>query len=115
MDDTHLLAAARYIELNPVRAGLVTDPRKWLWSIAPAHLAGTDDRLVKVAPLTAMNGDWDAFLKSAMAKEEPRNIRQPSRTGRPLGDEAFLDRLEGMVGRFLKPRKPGPKSQRKTN
>ena len=44
MDETYLLCAARYIELNPVRAKLVGDAAEWRWSSAPAHLAGKDDR-----------------------------------------------------------------------
>jgi len=109
MDEAYLLAAARYVELNPVRAKLVHRARDWPWSSAKAHLSGRDDRLVKVAPLLAMVGDWKAFLRSAIAEEELRDLREHGRTGRPLGSSAFLDRLEGMVGRVLKPQKPGPK------
>ena len=82
---------------------------------ARAHLAGKDDPLVKVAPLLAMIGDWHAFLESAMPEEELRDIRRHTGTGRPLGDEIFLDRLEGMVGRLLKPQKRGPKSRQNAN
>ncbi len=61
MDEPHLLAAVRYVELNPVRAGLVADAEDWPWSSARAHLSGRDNRLVKVTPLLAMVGDWKAF------------------------------------------------------
>ena len=109
MDEPYLLAAARYVELNPVRAKLVERPRQWPWSSAKAHLKGRDDRLVKVAPLLAMVGDWKAFLRSAMSQDELRALREHGRTGRPLGSAAFLDRLERVVGRVLKPQKRGPK------
>ena len=115
MDEPYLLAAARYVELNPLRAGLVSNPWDWPWSSARAHLAAEDDQLVKVAPLLAMIGDWRAFLRSAMPEDELRDIRRHARTGRPLGDEAFLARLEDMVGRVLKPQKRGPKSKEKAN
>ena len=59
--------------------------------------------------------DWCAFLNSAMPEEELRDIRQHARTGRPLGDETFLDRLEGMVGRVLKPQKRGRKPKKEPN
>ncbi len=49
------------------------------------------------------------FLNSAVPEEELKDIRRHGRTGRPLGDESFLARLEGMVGRVLKPQKRGPK------
>lgn len=48
MDESYLIAAARYIELNPVRAGLVSQPTEYRWSSANAHRAGSDDKLVKV-------------------------------------------------------------------
>ena len=65
--------------------------------------------LLSYAPLLAMIGDWDAFLKSAIREEELRDIRRHGRSGRPLGDETFLSRLEEMVGRALRPQKRGPK------
>ena len=113
LDEPYLLAAARYVELNPVRAKLVQRARQWRWSSARAHLSGRDDRLVKVAPLLAMVGDWKAFLKSAIAEEELRDLREHGRTGRPLGSPAFLDRLESLLGRVLRPQKPGPKPKRR--
>lgn len=111
MDEPYLLAAARYVELNPVHAKLVEHARQWPWSSAKAHLKGRDDRLVKVKPLLAMVGDWKAFLRSAVAEEELRDLREHGRTGRPLGSSHFLDRLESRVGRVLKRQKPGPKPQ----
>jgi putative transposase len=51
MDEPYLIAAARYVELNPVRAGLVTVAEEWPWSSARPHLSGRDDRLVKTDPL----------------------------------------------------------------
>ncbi len=54
MDEPYLLAAARYVELNPLRAGLVNRSADWRWSSAQAHLLACDVRLVQVAPLLAM-------------------------------------------------------------
>jgi len=51
MDEPYLLACARYIENNPVRAKLVCKPENWVWSSAGAHIKGENDRLVKVEPL----------------------------------------------------------------
>ena len=80
MDEPYLLAAARYVELNPVRAKLVARAEDWRWSIARVHMSGCDDALVKVAPLLAMVGDWRAFLDSALPEgeiEELRSMRGP--------------------------------------
>ena len=114
MDEPYLLAAARSVELNPLRAGLVPSAEDWAWSSARAHLAGRDDALVKVAPLLAIIADWRALLDSALEEEELRDFRQHGRTGRPLGSAPFLDRLESMVGRVLRARKGGrPRKLRK--
>jgi putative transposase len=62
MDEPHLLAAARYIALNPVVAGLVSGAEDWPWSSTRAQLAGKDDELVTMAPLRALIPDFAALL-----------------------------------------------------
>ena len=62
-----------------------------------------------------MIADWSAFLNSAVSEEELEDLRRHGRTGRPLGDETFLGRLEVMVGRALKPKKRGPKPKQRTD
>ena len=109
MDEPHLIAAARYVELNPVRARLVSRAHDWRWSSARAHLAGKDDGLVRVAPLLALAPDWTAFLAEGLREEEHRAIRAGERTGRPLGAPRFIARLEKRLGRTLARQKPGPK------
>ena len=113
MDEPYLLAAARYVELNPVRARLVAAPSDYRWSSARAHLKGKDDVLVKVAPLLEMAGKWRALLTSAASEEEIRQFREHERTGRVLGDDAFQKRLEKKLGRLLRRQKPGPKRRPK--
>src|SRR5271157_5385746 len=54
MDEDHLLTAARYVELNPVRAASVQAPSRYRWSSAVAHQRGRDDALVQVAPSLAL-------------------------------------------------------------
>jgi putative transposase len=56
MDEDHLMAAARYVALNPVRAGLAARAEDWRWSSARAHLEGRDDGLVSVGPLVERCG-----------------------------------------------------------
>lgn len=111
MDETYLLAAARYVEMNPVKAGIAEDAAAWPWSSARAHLAATDDKLVTVAPLLEMAGDWRLFLADAAEEEQVNEIRKHERTGRPLGSEGFVERLETALDRPLKRGKPGPKGK----
>jgi putative transposase len=108
MDERYTLAAARYVELNPVRANLVARPEDYPWSSARAHLLERDDALVTVAPLLARVADWPTFLREAMDPDVLADVRKHQRTGRPLGDEAFVGHLEELLGRILRPRKPGP-------
>ena len=109
MDENYLLAAVRYIELNPVRAGLVEFAETYAWSSASAHVSGQDDLLVKVKPLKEIVGDWRTFLSGAINNETSEIIRGHERTGRPLGSEDFIDDLEKSLVRPVRRRKPGPK------
>jgi len=77
--------------------------------IKAAHLAGKPDRLVTEAPLASMAGDWRAYLSMGLEESMPPTFRRHKRTGRPLGSPAFLDRLEILLQRPLRPRRPGHK------
>lgn len=112
MDEAYLLAAARYVELNPVRAGLVPKPESWPWSSARAHLAGTGDDLVRTPPLLEMVDGWREFLKDGLASDDADAIRRAERTGRPLGGDPFIAKLEKRLKRTLRKAKPGPKLRR---
>jgi putative transposase len=109
LDQPHALAAARYIEQNPVRARLVAKPEEWPWSSARAHLTGRSDGLTDIDALGSLVGGWDAFLGSRLDDAGLEAIRRGERTGRPLGDAGFVQRLEASTGRQLARRKRGPK------
>jgi putative transposase len=108
MDEFHLLATARYVEMNPVAANLCYLPEDWKWSSAIAHLTGTDDGLVRVQPMLDRVDDWKSFLSSYIETEPVNMIRKHSRTGRPLGNNSFVNHLEELTGRKLRPRTRGP-------
>ena len=110
MDEQHLLAAARYIELNPVRAGLAADPIDWRWSSARFHVLGGSDPLVRAGLLDDLVGDWSTFLKERIPAIDA--LRKHQATGRPLGDARFVARCEKVLGRVLRARKPGRKPKR---
>jgi len=109
MDEAHLIHAARYVALNPVRARLTDRAEAWPWSSARAHLAGRDDQLVTVAPLLDRVGDFAAFLGEPEDQQATRALRIAETTGRPVGGAAWLERVEQASGRVLAPRKRGPK------
>lgn len=101
MDERHLLACARYVELNPVRAGLVAEAADWPWSSARTNLGGPADPLTDPAPLRERWPDWRAVLEAGEDPRALRVIRERERSGRPLGGRAFLARLAAATGRPL--------------
>jgi putative transposase len=114
MDDAHLATAIRYVELNPVRAGLVARAEDWRWSSASAHITGKPDGLTDLAAVAGMHANWRAMLchgleAGDLAAAAEAAIEAHQRTGRPLGDAAFVKRLERDSGRALSPRRRGPK------
>ena len=114
LDDRYLLACTKYVELNPVRAGLVKKPEDWPWSNAGPHMNGEDDILVKTKPLLEIaNKPWEMFLVSDTQEQEIALLRKHERTGRPLGGDSFIESLERLLDRDLKPQKPGPKKKDK--
>jgi putative transposase len=115
MDEPHLLSAARYVELNPVRARLARRPEEYPWSSARAHLQGEDDPLVAVEPLLQLQPDWQGFLSVGLAEDEAQTLRQHERTGRPAGSTGFVAALEALTGRLLHRQKPGPKRSSDTS
>jgi putative transposase len=111
MDEYYLLACARYIERNPVRTGLCARPQDYPWSSAAAHWGGKDDVLVKVKPLLDLVPRWAKHLSADPEEETIWQLRRSESTGRPAGSERFVKRLERMVGRPLRPGKPGRKKK----
>jgi len=105
MDERHLLACARYVELNPVRAGLVARAENWPWSSARAHLGGPVDPLTDPEPLLERWPEWRSVLETGDDQPSLQAIRERERSGRPLGGKAFLARLAKATGVPLRPRR----------
>ena len=92
MDDGHLMVAARYVENNPVRAGLCRRAEDWRWSSARAHVLGVDDGLTDVAALGRHIRNWRAYLADGLeAAERNEEIEVAMRSGRPLGRPHLRD------------------------
>lgn len=110
MDEHHLFAAVRYVERNPIRAGIVQRAEDYPWSSARAHIYSLNDPvLTHNGELNRMIGNWTKFLASHECKEDMKAVKQCIKTGRPLGDEQFVKKLEQLTGRRLAKQKPGRK------
>ena len=114
LDELHLWSAVRYVERNPVRAGIVPRAEDYAWSSAAGHCGLADDDLLRGDLEQADHvGDWRAWLLDEDDQAVQR-LRQRTRTGRPCGPAEFVQRLEKLLGRPLAPRKRGRKPKRKT-
>lgn len=87
MDEAHLMIAVRYIENNPVKAGLVASAGDWRWSSARAHLGLGADPLTDRAAIGRHVRDWDSYLREGVeAADGDKPIEAALRSGRPLGE-----------------------------
>ena len=112
MDEGHLLVAARYVENNPVKAGLVARAEDWNWSSARAHVGGLEDGLTDRAALGQHIADWRAMLERGLeAAGEAEAVETASRTGLPLGAKSWREQLAITLGRKLAPGKRGPRAR----
>ncbi|HYI40849.1 MAG TPA: transposase [Allosphingosinicella sp.] len=107
MDESYLLACARYVELNPVRAGLVGRPEQWMWSSARDHLGFGADGLTETRALLGRWPDWRTILDGGLDPAAIEAIRARELDGHPLGDAGFLARLAALTSRPLASRRRG--------
>jgi len=109
MDEDHLIAAVRYVSLNPVRARLVARAEAWPWSSVRAHLAGADDGLVSVRPVLDRAPRFADLLRTDADDVAFRTLRASEGSGRPIGNADFIADLERRLGRPIAKRTPGRK------
>ena len=108
LDEEHFLTAVRYVERNPVRAGLVAKAEEYPWSSAAAHCGSRGDSLITdTQVLSEQIGDWSEWLRGEEDEQLVSALRHNTRTGRPLGSESFLDRFEQLLGRVVRRQKAG--------
>ena len=105
--DFYVLACMRYIEMNPVRAGMVESPQEYKWSSYLCNAADGHDRLVTAAP---------SYLGLALSKKKRqlayvglfsehldekvlKDIRNCAQTGTPLGSSKFVEQIENKLGK----------------
>jgi putative transposase len=110
MDNQHLYHAIRYVENNPVKAGMVEQAWEYEWSSAGYHVEGDKDEIVtEWKGLREMISDWRRYLEERNAPEVDSRIGMATRTGKPLGTQDFIMHIEESVGRVLRKKKRGPK------
>ncbi|HUO26158.1 MAG TPA: transposase [Candidatus Aquilonibacter sp.] len=109
LDEPHLWAALRYVELNPVRAAMVASAELWRWSSAVAHCGGGLNALLETERFGRRwrPEQWRQHLAEGTEEVEVTTLRQYTHSGRPLGSEEFVELLERSALRPLAPGRPG--------
>jgi putative transposase len=116
MDSSHLWNGVRYVERNPVRAGIVARAEDFRWSSAAPHCGlRTDKVLSNDLPLLEEISNWSEWLSGQEKEESLRFIRERTRTGRPCADDESIRAMENLLGRTLMRQKPGPTKKEKTS
>jgi len=122
--ERYLLAACRYIEMNPVRAGIVMHPREYPWSSYLIHAEGKTNSLVDCDPWYESLGidahtrgrAYETWLEESIPKGEWDSIRMAIRRSGWAGSEQFGKQIAVILGRVVENRPPGrPKHTAKIN
>ena len=115
-DSEYLLHCYRYIELNPVRAGMVADPGEYRWSSYRVNALGVASGLCTPHPeyLALGKGSdrlaaYRGLFRADLDEEPIADIRRVTERGLALGDEPFVREMEPRTGTRLRLQRPGPR------
>ena len=111
----YLLACCRYIELNPVRAGMVSHAGVYQWSSYAMRMGKTSEDWLDYDPCYQALGDSAAercrryaeFVEDAIPRGEWDLIRQALHRGQLTGGDRFAGQVEAILGRRVEQRGPG--------
>ena len=106
LDERHFWLAMRYVELNPVRARLCRKAWRYEWSSAAAHVdAKAKSDVLNLSQWCGMISPvrWRQRLTDGVSDSDLGRLRSSTHTGRPLGTDGFLSKLETLLGRRVRP------------
>jgi putative transposase len=113
--ETYLLLCQRYIELNPVRAGMVSDPGDYPWSSYRTNALGQANAILSPHPLYLSLAADDGrrrevyrdLFRSALDDAPLSDLRMALNQDQPLGNSRFYAEIEAMTGQRRHLRKRG--------
>lgn len=116
---SYLLICQRYIELNPVRAGMVKDPADYPWSSYRVNGLGRQNKMWsphKIYQQLGKTADerlsvYRELFTSQLDQNVLQKIRVESNKGLVLGNDKFKREVESLTGRRVTSLKPGPKAK----
>ena len=120
---SYLLACMRYIEMNPVRAGITSHPALYRWSSYAANALGASNAILTAHPeYLALGAEpaerrsvYQGLFGSQLDADQLTLLRNALQTGTPLGNDRFRDQIELALGRKVglmrrgRPKKDGEK------
>ncbi len=115
LDEAYLWAAVKYVERNPVRAGMIERAEDYRWSSAAAHCGKRSDSLLKLesgwSRQFSQTESWSDWLSAEDGAEEIQLLRRNIEKGLPCGSAAFVQELGKLAGRVLEYRPQGRPSK----
>lgn len=106
LDEPHCWAAIRYVERNPVRAGMLARAEDYPWSSAASHCGLQRDTILTTERHWQRQfegvGNWSAWLAVSDESLVLETLRKHTRKGLPCGSDEFIDKLESTTGRRLR-------------
>lgn len=118
--DAYLLACTRYVELNPVRAGMVTKPLDYCWSSYRAKVGGVPEELVDydecylalAAEAQGRRIAYQSWVTAGVSSDEKGVIERSVQRGQLTGSKHFVDQIEARIGIRVEARGRGRPSKR---
>jgi len=118
----YLLACCRYVELNPLRAGMVEDPGQYRWSSCPVKTGIKEQPWLNFDPFYMSLGKtsderaekYRRWLRETVPEEEWKLIREATQRGQFVSGKKFTREISKKLGRRIELRGPGrPKKDKK--
>lgn len=104
--DGHFLTLCRYVEANPLRAGVSRRAGDWPWSGLHARNSKTSEIQLCQWPIQRPRG-WERLVEEALAEKELEQLRASVNRGRPLGSETWIKSTAERLGLLFTLRDPG--------
>ena len=113
--EAYLLTCMRYIEMNPVRAGMVDSPGEYRWSSYSRNAQGKDNKIIEDHPVYQSLGTTESDRRQAYRElfryhlddAQVHSIRDALSQELVLGRDDFKDKIERMLKRQTRPGQPG--------
>ncbi len=112
--DEHLLMVLRYVEGNPVRAGLVNSAKEWKWSSHKERIFRDNDLLVEDIPIE-LPVNWDRYVDEPLIEKDLARLRQSVNRQSPYGQTEWQNKITQELGLESTLRPRGRPKKRKEN